>query len=232
MVRRSGAWSRSCDPLGLNGLLAVVTAAAAIGFATSLAVRYWRRPSPAVRGWLIGAGFYVVGVACQAAAELGSLDELIYRVWYLTGAFFVAAYLGAGSLYLGASPRAAGWAMRVLVWASILVTPVVLTAPIDLARVDPHMLTGDGFPQYVRLMTPIFNVFGTVGLVGVALLSAVRLARSDAPGARRRFVSVALVAVGSIATASGATLLRFGVPGGFYVSQLIGICLMWLGFVR
>lgn len=195
-------------------------------------MRYRRHPGPALRGWLIGAAFYVVGVACQAAAELGRLDPLTYRVWYLTGAFFVAAYFGAGSLYLAAPPRVAGWATRGLVWASVLVTPVVLTAPIDLARVDPRMLTGDGFPQYVRLLTPVFNVFGTLALVGVALWSAVRLARSDAPGARRRFWSVSLIAAGSIATASGATLLRFGVPGGFYVSQLIGICLMWLGFVR
>jgi hypothetical protein len=210
-----------------NGLLAVVATIVALGFTLHLWLRHRARPGPATRAWLVGAFCYAVGVGCQAVAELGRLDPLLYRIWYLTGAFFVAAFLGAGSLYLAASPRVAGWAMRVLTWSSILVTPVVMTTPIDLGKVDPHLLTGDGFPNYVRLMTPIFNAFGTLGLVGVALWSAVKLGRG---GASARFWSVALIAIGSLAAASGATLLRLGVPGGFYVGQLVGVVLMWLGF--
>jgi hypothetical protein len=139
----------------------------------------------------------------------------------------VAAYLGVGSLYLVAPPVLAGWAMRGLAWASILVTPAVMTAPLDLGRVDPRLLTGEGFPNYVRLLTPPFNAFGTFALVGVALWSAARLSRG---GQSRRLWSVSLIALGSIVAASGATLLRLGVPGGFYIGQLVGVALMWLGF--
>jgi len=128
-----------------------------------------------------------------------------------------------GSIYL-ARPRWATWAMRGLAWASVLVTPVVMTAPVDMAAVDPHLLSGLGFPDYVRLLTPAFNIFGTLGLVGVAAWSALRPSSGLA-------WPPALIAIGSFVTASGATLLRFGVPGGFYVSQLAGILLMWLGFV-
>lgn len=168
-----------------------------------------------------------MGVGCQALAELGYLSAGLYRLWYLAGAFFVAAYLGAGSLYLALPSRLAGFAMRGLAWASVLVVPTTLTAPIDLSRVDPRLMTGEGFPQYVRLLTPAFNVFGTVSLVGVAAWSAVRLAGG---GSRWRFWSVTLIALGALATASGSTLMRFGVPGGFYVGQLAGVLLLWLGF--
>jgi hypothetical protein len=184
--------------------------------------RHLLRPRPSSLSWLVGLGCYAVGVGCQALGELGYLDGLVYRLWYLTGAFFAAAYLGMGSLYLTGHTRLASWAMRILAWTSILVTPVALTAPVDLGSVDPRAMSGAGFPDYVRVLTPAFNVFGTLALVGVAL--------RPAPG--RSFWPPALIATGSIVTASGATLLRFGVPGGFYVSQLAGLILMWLGFVR
>jgi hypothetical protein len=198
-----------------------------VGFAAQLGLRYRARPRPATAAWLVGLLCYAIGVGCQALAELGFFGAALYRLWYLTGAFFVAAFLGAGSLYLAAPPALAGWAMRGLAWAAILVTPAVMTAPIDLGRVDPRLLTGDGFPNYVRLLTPLFNAFGTLALVGVALWSAARLSRG---GPSRRLWSVSLIALGSIVAASGATLLRLGVPGGFYIGQLVGVALMWLGF--
>ena len=198
-----------------------------IGFALQLGLRYRARPRPATGAWLFGLVCYAVGVGCQALAELGLFGAALYRVWYLTGAFLVAAFLGAGSLYLAAPPHLASWAMRGLAWAAILVAPAVMTAPLDLARVDPHLLTGDGFPNYVRLLTPLFNAFGTLALVGVALWSAARLTRG---GPSRRLWSVGLIALGSIVAASGATLLWLGVPGGFYLGQLVGVALMWLGF--
>jgi hypothetical protein len=190
-------------------------------------MRYRARPRPSTGAWLIGLLCYSIGVGCQALAELGVFGVALYRVWYLAGAFLVAAFLGVGSLYLAAPPRLAGWAMRGLAWGSILVAPAVMTAPVDLGRVDPRLLSGDGFPNYVRLLTPLFNTFGTLALVGVALWSATRLSRV---GARRRLLSVVLIALGAIAAASGATLQRLGVPGGFYVGQLVGVALMWLGF--
>jgi hypothetical protein len=178
--------------------------------------RHLLRPRPATFAWLIGLGCYAVGVGCQMLGELGFLSALVYRLWYLSGAFFAAAYLGMGSLYLTPYGRLSTWSTRALAWASVLVTPVVLTSPIDLGLVDAHQMTGAGFPEYVRLLTPAFNVFGTLALIGVAL--------------RTRRPAPLLIAAGALVTASGATLLRFGVPGGFYGSQLVGIVLMWLGF--
>jgi hypothetical protein len=204
-----------------------VTTGLSIGFAAQLGLRYRARPRPSTGAWLIGLLCYAVGVGCQALAELGVFGAALYRIWYLTGAFLVAAFLGVGSLYLAAPPQLAGWAMRVLAWASILVAPAVMTAPLDLGRVDPRLLTGDGFPSYLRLLTPLFNAFGTLALVGVALWSALRLAQG---GPSRRLWSVGLIALGSVVAASGATLLRLGVPGGFYFGQLVGVALMWLGF--
>ena len=178
--------------------------------------RHLLRPRVATLAWLVGLGCYAAGVGCQMLGELGFMSGLVYRLWYLTGAFFAAAWLGMGSLHLTPYRGLTTWSGRALAWASILVTPVVLTSPIDVGLVDPRQMTGAGFPEYVRLLTPAFNIFGTLALIGVAL--------------RTRRPAPLLIAAGALVTASGATLLRFGVPGGFYGSQLVGIVLIWLGF--
>src|SRR5439155_1449108 len=116
-----GARSAVGRALTSNGLLAVVATAVTLVFWGMLLERHRGRPRPATLSWLVGLGCYAVGVGCQALGELGALDPVLYRLWYLAGAFFAAAYLGGRSLFLIDRPRLAGWAMRGLVWASILV---------------------------------------------------------------------------------------------------------------
>ena len=167
---------------------------------------------------------------------MGYLTGLIYRVWYLSGAFFTAAFLGMGSVHLLGRPRLASWSMRSLCWSLALVTPIVLTSPLELSLIDPKALSGAALPNYVRVLTPFFNIFGTVTLVGVAVWSAYRLAREGAAfgidgDARRRFWSLTIIAVGALVAASGSTLLRFGLPSILYVTQFVGIGLIWLGYL-
>ena len=219
-----------------NAIIGIVTAATTAAFVVMLALDYHERPRASIGSWLIGAVFYLLGIVCQTAIEMGYLSGLIYRAWYLSGAFFAAAFLGMGSLHLIGRPRLASWSMRGLCWSLAIVTPVVLTAPLDLGLIDPHALSGAALPTYVRVLTPFFNIFGTMTLVGVAVWSAYRLSRQGAPfgediGARRRFWSLTMIAVGALVAASGSTLLRFGLPSVLYVTQLTGIGLIWLGYI-
>ncbi len=219
-----------------NAILGIVTAATTIAFVVMLAVHYRGRPRASIGSWLIGGLFYLLGVVCQTAIEMGFLSGLIYRVWYLSGAFFAAAFLGMGSVHLIGRPRLASWSMRGLCWSLAIVTPIVLTAPLDLGLIDAHALSGAALPPYVRVLTPFFNIFGTVTLVGVAFWSAYRLGRQGAPfgadaDARGRFWSVTMIAIGALVAASGSTLLRFGLPSVLYVTQLLGIGLIWLGYL-
>lgn len=86
-------------------------------------------------------------------------------------------------------------------------------------------------PQGVRLMTPLFNTFGTVALVGGAIYSAwVFWRRRIMP---HRVVSNILIAVGAILPAVGGTHMRLG--GGlqlFYIFELLGIIIIFIGFLR
>src|SRR5256885_7982700 len=51
-------------------------------------------------GWGIGLLFYGISAGTEFLGSAFGWSEPLYRLWYLIGAFFVAAYLGAGTIYL------------------------------------------------------------------------------------------------------------------------------------
>jgi hypothetical protein len=147
----------------------------------------------------------------------------------LFGAIFVAAYMGMGTIYLLTRRRVAHTVMAVLVLVSLYATYRIFTAVIDVSSLNS--LTGIAMPPSIRMMTPIFNTFGTVGLVGGAAYSAWIYWRLHIRP--QRVISNILIAVGAILPAFGGIHIRFG--GGievFYVSELLGIIIMFIGFLR
>ncbi len=82
----------------------------------------------------------------------------------------------------------------------------------------------------VRVLTPFFNLYGTVTLVGGAAWSAWIFWRKRI--LLHRTIGNILIAVGAIAPAFGGTFSRFGVPSALYIGELLGALLLFAGFVR
>ena len=162
--------------------------------------------------------------------EASGLNEAAYRLWYLFGAVFVAAYLGMGSLYLLTSRRVAHTIMTILLVASLYAAFRVFTASVDLSVMTG--LTGDAMPQGVRNMTPAFNIFGTVALVGGAIYSAWVFWRRRIMS--HRVLSSILIAVGAMLPALGGTLSRFDISSSIAHSLLVllGVIIIFIGFLR
>jgi hypothetical protein len=119
--------------------------------------------------------------------------------------------------------------MAILLAASFYAAFRVSTASIDLSGLQ--VLSGIAMPQGVRFMTPLFNTFGTVSLVGGAIYSAwVFWRRKIMP---HRVVSNILIAVGAILPAVGGTHMRLvgGLPL-FYIFELLGVIIIFVGFLR
>ncbi len=55
--------------------------------------------------WSIGLLWYGISAGTEFLGSTFGWSEPLYRVWYLIGAFFVAAYLGMGTIYLLAKTR-------------------------------------------------------------------------------------------------------------------------------
>lgn len=179
--------------------------------------------------WAIGLFMYFISTGAEFWVGAWGLNQVIYRLWYLFGAIFVAAYLGMGTLYLLISRRTAHIIMVILLVVSVYAVFRVFTASIDLSSLQT--LSGRAMPTGVRLMTPFLNSFGTIALVGGAIYSAwVFWRRRIMP---HRVVSNVLIAVGAMLPAFGGTLMRLTDSlTAFYLLELLGIIIIFTGFLR
>ena len=82
----------------------------------------------------------------------------------------------------------------------------------------------------VRALTPFFNVYGTLALVGGAAWSAWIFWRKRV--LLHRTIGSLFIALGAILPAFGGTFSRMGIPGALYISELLGAVLMFIGFWR
>jgi len=198
-------------------------------FAITVLDQYFARRKPYQLIWAIGLFMYSLSTATEFWTNMWGLDDIIYRLWYLIGAILVAAYLGMGTVYLLVKRRTANIVMAVLLIASVYAGIRVFTADIDLGVISS--LSGKAMPTDIRLMTPLFNTFGTVALVGGAIYSAVIFWRKRI--LPHRVTSNILIAVGAILPALGGTHIRFaGEPTMLYVSEFLGIIIIFIGFLR
>jgi hypothetical protein len=210
-------------------VIPLVSSAVSLIFAVTVLDQFFAKRKPYQLIWAIGLFMFFIGTGAEFWTEAWGLNQTIYRLWYLFGAISVAAYLGMGALYLLTPRRTGHIIMAVLLAASLYAAFRVFTADIDLSTLQG--LSGQAMPRGIRLMTPFFNSFGTVALVGGAIYSAwVFWRRRFMP---HRVVSNILIAVGAMLPASGGTIMRFGgtLPL-FYLFELLGIIIIFIGFLR
>ncbi|MCA9976169.1 MAG: hypothetical protein R3E31_24800 [Chloroflexota bacterium] len=200
-------------------------------FALSVFHRYRRRHGNHLLLWGIGMVFYAIGSFCEAYYGALGWNPLIFRLWYLFGAILVAAWLGQGTVYLLAKKKWAHVTMGLLLLGTIYGVVRVFTATLD-----PSLMTGSEMSGHaivtpgVRVLTPFFNMYGTVTLVGGAAYSAWLFWRKRV--LLHRTLGNILIAAGALAPAFGGAFSRFGISGALYIGELLGAVLMFIGFLR
>lgn len=213
----------------MTAFIPLLSSIVSLIFAITVLDQYFARRKPYQLVWAIGLFMYFLSTGAEFWTGMWGLNDVVYRLWYLIGAIFVAAYLGMGTIYLLARRRTAHIVMTILLIASVYAAFKVFTADIDLSAID--RLSGKAMPGDIRMLTPFFNSFGTLALVGGAIYSAwVFWRKRILP---HRVTSNILIAVGAILPAFGGIHIRFvGSPELFYVSEFLGVVIIFLGFLR
>jgi hypothetical protein len=220
----------------LNVLLPLASSIISFFLAVLLLRRYAVRRGLHLLLWGIGMIFYGVGGFCEAYFGLLGWNSLIFRLWYLCGALLVAAWLGQGTVYLLVSRRWANVFMAILLLASLYGAYRVFSADLDPGLMTASVHTGSELSGSaiatpgVRMLTPFFNLYGTVTLVGGALYSAWIFWRKRI--LLHRTIGNILIAAGAILPAFGGTFSRLGIPNALYLSELLGAILLFFGFLR
>jgi hypothetical protein len=90
--------------LHANILLPALTSFIGFVFAGYLLLRFLRRRRPYQLAWTLGLLWYAIAAGTEALGGAFGWTPPLYRTWYATGAIGVAAYLGAGTVYLHREP--------------------------------------------------------------------------------------------------------------------------------
>lgn len=219
-----------------NTILPFVSSAISFVFAFVLLKRYLARRGLHLLLWGIGMIFYGIGGFCEGYFGAFGWNDIIFRLWYLFGAILVAAWLGQGTVYLLAKPKWAHGLMVVLALGSLYGLFRVFGAQLDPELMTTSLHTGSEMSGHaivtsgVRSLTPFFNLYGTVALVGGAGYSAWIFWKKRV--LLHRTIGNILIAVGAILPAFGGTFSRMGFSGALYVTELLGAIIMFIGFIR
>jgi hypothetical protein len=79
-------------------------------------------------------------------------------------------------------------------------------------------------------LTIILNIYGTLALMGGAIYSAVIFWRKRV--LMNRMIGNILIAIGALAPAMAGSFVKMGLVDGLYFSELIGVVLMYIGFIQ
>lgn len=208
-------------------------------FAAAVFRRYRRRGGTHLLLWGIGLIFYGLGTLSEAVMIFG-FSPLALRIWYLTGAMLTAAWLGQGTVHLLVRKRWIALSLTaILTVVSLIAATLVFVAPIDPAAAAAFDSSQPISAQYkdiltrnwaIILLTILLNIYGTITLVGGALYSAFLFWRKRVLA--DRMIGSILIAAGALFPAMAGSFIKAGLVDWLYLSELIGVVLMYTGFLK
>jgi hypothetical protein len=207
----------------------IATTLVAAFFSVVVLRRYRERGGTHLLWWGVGLILYGAGTLTESLTSVFGWNEWVFRVWYITGALCGGAPLAQGTVYLLMQRRIAHLLSALLVTAILTGAVLVFLSPMNLAAVDGHRLSGAALGwQKIRLMSPFINTYAVIFLIGGAIVSALRY-RSN-PEKRNKYIGNVLIAVGAILPGIGGTFTRFGHVEVLYVTEFVGLLLIYAGF--
>lgn len=207
----------------------ILTTVLAVLFSTALFRRWVNKGGTHLLWWAAGTATYALGTATESAVTLLGWQAPLFKLWYISGALLGGAPLAQGTVYLLLPQRTARWLTAVLLSAIVVASICVVLSPLQLDLVEPHRLSGRVLEwQWVRAFSPLINTYAFVFLVGGAVYSAVRYARNHETAYRA--TGNAFIAVGALLPGIGGAFTRFGHTDVLYVTELIGLVLLYVGY--
>jgi hypothetical protein len=208
-------------------MLPALTALVSAVFTIAVAMRYARSKRAALLAWSVGFGMFTIAAVAGALARTSGASETEYRVFYLFGGILNVAWLALGTVLL-VTPRFGRPALVGVVLLSLISAYAVFTTPVNL---QIALDTGKGFPDgsAPRILAAAGSGIGSLVLIGGALWSAWAFLRRRHNG--RRALSNIIIAAGVIIIALGGTVTFTGATGVLEYTNLIGVSVMFAGFL-
>lgn len=191
---------------------------------------HWRAKPQALylMWWTIGVVCYGIGTLVESIHTLYGWSPLIFKSWYIAGAFLGGVPLAQGTVYLLLPRALANKMAAVLLVVLVISSALVIASPLNESLVT-HKLQGNVLEwTFIRAITPFVNIYAFIFLVGGAIYSAARYFKTVE--FKGRFWGNSLIALGGLLPGIGGTMAKFGQTYVLYVTELIGILLIFAGY--
>ncbi|NJD53038.1 MAG: hypothetical protein FIB07_09255 [Candidatus Methanoperedens sp.] len=198
----------------------LITTLVSLFFAISVFRQYSERMKIYQFIWGTGLLIFSFTTLFEFISEIKGWSILMYRVYYVLIAFLVAI-LGLGTVYL--FNRRAGKYLTIY-FAVVIAALIISTLNADVVseNLKERIVGGSAMPANVRLISPFLTIPGSIALIGGALYSWYI--------ARRNYNL--FIAIGALLVASGGGLSRFGMEWALYILELLGVAVMYIGFIK
>ena len=181
----------------LNVVLPLGSSLLSFAFALMVFDQWWQRRQSFQLVWAVGLLWYGISAGTEFAGGAFGWSEPLYRAWYLIGAFFVAAYLGAGTVYLLAKTRFGYFAG----------TTVLIGGLLSLLFSHANA-KGTSVPLYPGSETAGAVAFAIAAAGGIAIIAATAWRRRLAP-----HIAMGVLVVGSLVVAYMTLSAPLPAPG-------------------
>lgn len=191
---------------------------------------HWRAKPQALylMWWTIGVVCYGIGTLVESIHTLYGWSPLIFKSWYIAGAFLGGVPLAQGTVYLLLPRALANKMAAVLLVVLVISSALVIASPLNESLVT-HKLQGNVLEwTFIRAITPFVNIYAFIFLVGGAIYSAASYFKTVE--FKGRFWGNSLIALGGLLPGIGGTMAKFGQTYVLYVTELIGILLIFAGY--
>jgi hypothetical protein len=215
----------------LETSVAVAAAVVGLAFGMSTLERWLRARRPYELAWSAALAMFALAAGALAFGAQAGWSGPVFRVFYLFGAISDVPVLALGTVYLLAGRRAGGaTALGVTVFCAFAAGVVVMAPFRAPLPVDQLVQGSKVFGPMPRILAGVGSAGGAITIFGGALWSLWRVVRSAAP--RRLLWSNALIALGTLILAASGTLNSvFGAMTAFAVTLLVGISVIFAGFL-
>jgi len=207
----------------------VLTTLFSVFFLSRIVPHYLAKRSSYLLWWTLGVLTFGLGTLTESINAIFGWTEWNAKIWYIVGALLGGYPLAQGTIYLLMKKRFAD-VSTVVCSAVILVAAVcVLLSPIEIPLGFDQRLTGRVLAwQWVRAFSPFLNLYAFIFLFGGAVYSAIQYFAKDR--GRPRFLGNILIAIGALLPGIGGTFTRFGYVEVLYITELIGLTLIYFGY--
>ena len=208
-------------------------------FAFAVFNRYRIKKGTHLLYWGIGLVFYGLGTLSEVLLSL-TFSPWALKIWYFSGAMMTAAWLGQGTVFLLVRKPGIARALAIaLILVSVLAFALMLSSPVNASAAAAYNPAEPASTQYqdilvrnglVILLTILLNIYGTITLVGGAIYSAYLFWRKRV--LINRVIGNILIAAGAMFPAMAGTFVQAGLVDWLYISELLGVILMYVGFLQ